>query len=246
MSQHYHHSLKIPSIKGESAAGFRGVSLWSRARRTRRTTPYAPFKGGLGSILVPRWYRPWRAFLKFITGMALSTFFFPISGSGQAREQQRLTKDLEKIARVATILVDGDVCQQIMTDRALKKIFTVDPRDPWAGSDNFDVNAAPYIQTKKILMRLARLASYPVDCNLWMPFKDELGKIQVLIRNQYEMSQFWSFGQLYTDTFPEMKEVLATGKPRTVQKSGDIVSVLSPVYNSLGDIVGLVEVVSRA
>jgi hypothetical protein len=176
----------------------------------------------------------------------LSVLLAPIQGFGQARSQQTLAKDLEEIARVTTIMVDGDVCQRIMTERALTKMFTVDPRDPWAGSDNFDVNAEPYIHTKKILMRLARLASYPVDCNLWMPFKEEPGKIQVLIRNKYEMSQFWRFGQLFADTPPEMKEVLENGRPITVQGREDIVSVLTPVYNSLGDIVGLVEVVSRA
>jgi hypothetical protein len=189
--------------------------------------------------------RSWGALLKFTMGLALSTLFFPISGPGQARDQQTLAKDLEEIGRVATILVDGDICQRIMTDRALKKMFVIDPKDPWAGSDNFDVNAEPYIQTKKALIRLARLVDYPVDCNLWMPFKEEPGKIQVLIRNKYEMSQFWSFGELYTATPPEMKEVLATGKRLTVQKRGNIISVLTPVSNSLGDIVGLVEVVSR-
>jgi hypothetical protein len=183
--------------------------------------------------------------LRLITGLLLSTFFFSIQGSGQVRDKQSLEKDLEGIARVATVMIDGDVCQRIMTDRALKKMFVIDPKDPWIGSDNFDVNAEPFIQTKKTLIRLARLVDYPVDCNLWMPFKEEPGKIQVLIRNKYEMSQFWSFGQLYATIPPEMNEVLATGKRLTIQKKGNIISVLTPVYNSLGDVVGLVEVVSR-
>jgi hypothetical protein len=173
-------------------------------------------------------------------------FILPIQGFCQERDRERLAKDLEEIARVATVMVDGDVCQRIMTERALQKMFVVDPKDPWVGADNFDVNAEPYIQTKKTLIRLARLVAYPVDCNLWMPFKEEPGRIQVLIRNKYEMSQFWSFGQLYNDISPEMKGVLATGKPLTVQTSESMVSVLTPVYSSLGDIVGLVEVVSRA
>ena len=178
--------------------------------------------------------------------LALVLVGFSLCGYAQERDRQGLAKELEQIARVATTMVDGDLCQRIMTERALQKMFTVDPKDPWAGADNFDVNAEPYIQTKKSLIRLARLADYPVDCNLWMPFKEEPGKIQVLIRNKYEMSQFWRFGQLFMDIPPEMKEVFSSGKPLTVQKRGNIVSVLAPVYNSLGDIVGLVEVVSRA
>jgi hypothetical protein len=182
---------------------------------------------------------------KIFLSLALPLLLAPLRGLGQDRNQQALVKDLENIARAATVMVDGDVCQRIMTKRALEKMFVIDPKDPWAGADNFDVNAEPYIQIKKTLIRLARLVPYPIDCNLWMPFKEDSGKIQVLIRNQYEMSQFWNFGQLYADIYPEMKEVLTSGKPLTVQKRGNIISILTPVYNSLGDIVGLVEVVSR-
>lgn len=172
----------------------------------------------------------------FLTGFSLQA---------QERPTRVQKQDLEEIARVATAMVDGDICRRIMTDRALQKMFTIDPKDPWAGSDNFDVHHEPYIQTKKTLIRLAALVDYPVDCNLWMPFREDAGKIQVLIRNKYEMSQFWDFGQLYADIFPEMKEVLTTGKRVTVRNRADYLSVLTPVYDSMGDIVALVEVVSR-
>ena len=165
--------------------------------------------------------------------------------SAQQRTKEALARDLEELARVASVMMDGDVCERIMTPRALQKMFAVDPNDRWAGSDNFDVNHEPYVFAKKTLMRLARLVPYPVDCNLWMPFKQDPGKIQILIRNRYEMSQFWTWGVLFQDQTPEMAEVLATGKPQTIMQKGDFVSVLTPVINSLGDRVGLVEVVSR-
>ena len=164
---------------------------------------------------------------------------------GQQRTKEALAHDLEEVARVASVMMDGDVCERIMTPRALQKMFAVDPKDQWAGSDNFDVNHEPYVQTKKILMRLAKLAPYPVDCNLWMPFRQDPKKIQILIRNRHEMSQFWTWGVLFQDQTPKMAEVLATGKPQTIVQKGDFVSVLTPVFNSLGDPVGLVEVVSR-
>jgi hypothetical protein len=44
---------------------------------------------------------------------------------------------------------------------------------------------------------------------------------------------------------PEMKQVLATGKRLTVTRQPGMTSVLAPVYDSLGDIAGLVEVVGR-
>lgn len=155
-------------------------------------------------------------------------------------------RELEEVARVATVMVDGDVCQRIMTERALKKLFVVDPEDQWAGADNFDVNAEPFIQTKKTLMRLAKLRPYPIDCNLWMLFKEKPRQIQILIRNQYEMSRFWTWGVLLQDISPEMAEVLSSGKSKTVTGKDDLIAVLTPVFNSLGEIVGLVEVVGRA
>ena len=163
----------------------------------------------------------------------------------QQRTKELLARDLEEVARIASVMIDGDICERIMTPRALQKMFAVDPNDRWAGSDNFDVNHEPYVQTKKMLMRLAKLVPYPVDCNLWMPFKQDPKKIQILIRNRYEMSQFWEWGVLFQDQTPKMAEVLATGKPQTIVQTGDFVSVLTPVFNSLGDSVGFVEVVSR-
>jgi hypothetical protein len=165
--------------------------------------------------------------------------------SAQQRTKEALARDLEEVARVASVMLDGDVCERIMTPRALQKMFAVDPKDQWAGSDNFDVNHEPYVQTKKVLIRLAKLVPYPVDCNLWMAFKQDPKRIQILIRNQYEMSQFWTWGVLFQDQTPEMAKVLATGKPQTIVQKGDFVSVLTPVFNSLRDSVGLVEVVSR-
>lgn len=179
--------------------------------------------------------------LFMVAGMMLCGATLP----AQNRTKEALARDLEEVARVASVMMDGDVCERIMTPRALQKMFTVDPNDQWAGSDNFEVNHEPYVQTKKVLMRLAKLVPYPVDCNLWMPFKQDPKKIQILIRNRYEMSQFWTWGVLFQDQAPKMAEVLATGKPQTIVQKGDFVSVLTPVFDSLGDSVGLVEVVSR-
>lgn len=172
---------------------------------------------------------------------------FNLSSIGYAQSQTResMTRELEEVARVATVMVDGDVCQRIMTERALKKLFVINPEDQWAGSDNFDVNAEPFIQTKKTLMRLAKLRPYPIDCNLWMLFKENPRQIQILIRNQYEMSRFWTWGVLSQEIPSAMAEVLSSGKPKTINGKDDLISVLTPVYDSLGEVVGLVEVVGR-
>jgi len=153
--------------------------------------------------------------------------------------------DLDHVARVATAMVDGDVCRRIQTPRSARLLLEKDPRDPWKASDNFDVNDEAFIATKKTLMRLARLCPSPCDVNLWMPLPSNPPRVQILIRNVYEMSQFWKWGDLHQEMPPEMKKVLDTGQRATVRRSPGMISVLAPVYDSLGDAVGLVEVVSQ-
>ena len=168
-----------------------------------------------------------------------------VAAALQGARRAEVEAELQQLARVATAVVDGDECEKIMTSRALEKMFRTDSRDRWAGHDNFDVNAAPYIAVKKLLRRVATLASLPVDCNLWMSFRERPELVQILIRQVNEISQFWRWGDLYQPMPPEMKEVLQTGKPKTVALHGDYVSVLTPVFNSLGETVAIVEVATR-
>ncbi len=151
--------------------------------------------------------------------------------------------DLNEIARVATIMVDGDVCQSIVTPRAMAQMLHPNPRDEWAAGDNYDVNAGAFNSVKKTLMRLAMMVNYPVDVNLWMPVPTTTPTIQVVIRNKNNLSQFWD-GQLDQKMPAQMDAVLKTGQQMTVQEKPGMISVLAPVRNSLGQIVGLVEVVS--
>ncbi len=189
-----------------------------------------------------KYHRPGPAFTLLIVIIAFASF--AAAGSSPAQTKEGVAKELDEIGRIATAMIDGDVCQRIMTERSLEWIFAVHPKDPWVAGDNFDVNYAPYIQTKKTLIRLSRLVPYACDVNLWMPFKEKPDKIQVLIRNVNEWSQFWTWGMLTQDMPEAMKRVLETGNREKVTRKPGMISVLSPVYNSLGDIVALVEVVS--
>lgn len=156
-----------------------------------------------------------------------------------------MARELDEVARTATIMVDGDACQRIVTPRALEYMFKKDPRDPWVDGDNYEVNDQPFIAVKKTLIRLSRLAAFPCDVNLWMPIAGHPDKVRVVIRNAHEISQFWPWGKLYQDMIPQMKQVLDTGRRVTVAEKPGWISVLAPVYNSLGDIVALVEAVSQ-
>jgi hypothetical protein len=152
---------------------------------------------------------------------------------------------LDRVAQVATVMIDGDTCRRIQTPRSAQYLLQKDARDPWRASDNFDVNDQAFIGTKKTLMRLARLCPEACDVNLWMPVPSNPPGIQILIRNVHEMSQFWTWGDLHQEMPTEMKRVLDTGERVTVHRRAGMISVLAPVYDSAGDIVCLVEVVSQ-
>ena len=156
-----------------------------------------------------------------------------------------LTAQLDEVARVGSVMVDGDLCRRIVTARALKYMFTVDPRDQWLAGDNYDVDDDAFIATKKTLLRLSRLVPFAADVNLWMPIEGHPDKIRVVVRNTHEMSQFWPWGALYQDMIPPMKTVFESGRRITVTGKPGWVSVLAPVSDSLGDVVGVLEVATQ-
>lgn len=159
--------------------------------------------------------------------------------------EDRFTRELEETARVASVMVDGDVCRRIVTARAMDYLLRTDPKNRFLAGDNYDVNAEAFHSVKKTLIRLSRLVPFPADANLWMPVPGHPDKVRIVIRNANELSQFWPWGALYQDMIPEMKTVLETGRLLTVTRKPGWVSALAPVRDSLGDIVALVEVASR-
>jgi len=169
--------------------------------------------------------------------------------SGNAKLNPEASTDLERqlddVARVGSVVVDGDVCQKIVTRRAKEFLFAKEFRDEFLAGDNYDVDDVAFNTVKKTLIRLSHLASFPADVNLWMPIEGHPGKIQLVIRNKNEMSQFWNWGELYGDMVPQMETVLKTGQRVTVTNKPGWISVLAPVYNSSGDVVGLIETVSQ-
>jgi len=167
------------------------------------------------------------------------------AAAGALAQQDRLAHELDDAARVASVMVDGDLCRQVVTARAMEYLFRTDPRDRFLAGDNYDVNHEVFNAVKKTLIRLSRLVSFPADANLWMPIAGHPDKIRVVIRNANELSQFWPWGALYQDMIPEMKTVLETGRRVTVTRKPGWISVLAPVSDSLGDAVAVVEVAAR-
>jgi len=178
----------------------------------------------------------------------IGIFMFAILGIAKLSPEEapsKMQKELDIVAHVGSAMVDGDICQKIVTPRARELMFASDPRDRFLAGDNYDVDDVAFNTVKKTLIRLSHLSSFPADVNLWMPIEGHAGKIQLVIRNKNEMSQFWNWGELYGDMVPQMETVLKTGQRVTVTNKPGWISVLAPVYNSLGDVVGLIETVSQ-
>lgn len=174
--------------------------------------------------------------------MTIMILFLLLTALGQA--QDPLAMELDQVAKTATAMVDGDVARGIQTPRSVAMMLAKNPRDRWAAADNYDVDHEAFVATKKTLIRLSRLCPGECDVNLWLPVTGMPDRVHVAIRNVHEMSQFWKWGDLDQPMPAEMKAVLETGRRQTVRRRETMVSVLAPVYDSLGDIVGLVEVVA--
>ena len=177
--------------------------------------------------------------------MKRATLLVLLMRSVTSGEEIHPLHDFDQVARVATAMLDGDICLRIQTPRAAEYMTMKDPRDPWRASDNYDVNAEPCTQIKKALIRLAHLCPTTCDVNLWMPSQAREQRVQVVVRNKNELSQFWKWGDLDQETPPEMKRIFTTGERVEVRRRPGMLSVLTPVYSSLGDVVALAEVVSR-
>jgi hypothetical protein len=179
------------------------------------------------------------------SAILLLLFSYRVFAAGDAVGRQAMVRDLDHVARVASVMLDGDTCLRIQTARSAHYITVKDPRDPWRAGDNYDVHAQPFIETKKALIRLAHLCGTPCDVNLWMPEPGNAARMQIVIRNVHELSQFWNWGDLGQAMPAEMRRVIDSGERVSVSRKPGVVSVLAPVRNSLGDVVAIAEVVSQ-
>lgn len=154
----------------------------------------------------------------------------------------RAADEARRLATIASAVLDGDECMEIVTDRAAELMFKVDRRDPWIGSDNYDVDRDKFTRTKKLLIRVSRLSELTADCNLWLRTKKRPEKIHVVIRQVNSLSSFYTWGQMIVDPPKEFLPVLKDGRTAVFAPEGrGRVSALAPVRDSLGDVVGVVE-----
>ncbi len=156
--------------------------------------------------------------------------------------QGSLDDQMAELGRLCTELIDGDRCWKIVTDRAEESTFRQLPGGKRTETDNYDVNLEAFRTTKKELIRLSRLSTFPVDCNLWMRIRNRPDQVNAVIRQAKDWSRWYRFGQMAFSPTAEMQRALAGEQVKVSDNRSDLISVLSPVRNSRGEVVGFVEV----
>lgn len=159
-------------------------------------------------------------------------------------EQSALATDLKQLAAIAGPILDGDECRAVLTERAYKTMWAIDPRDEWAAMDNFDYDEAVAIRVKKLLIRLARTRGYKADCNLWLNCPEKPNTVMCVIKNVNNCCPYAPWGVLYQPT-PEPMQAALQGEISVGRPNDNATSVFAPIKNSMGDIVGVVECSSR-
>jgi hypothetical protein len=149
--------------------------------------------------------------------------------------------ELRRVAEIAAGILDGDEVKQIVNEQAMHFIANPDPKFIFLSGDYFDVDQQLFLRTKKLLLRLERLGKVTMNSALWVPVPGQDAVTLVLHNGAYH--RYYTFGLERLATPSEMKEVLEAGTIVSVPPSDDknLATVLAPVRDSLGDVVGVVE-----
>ena len=162
---------------------------------------------------------------------------------GKARKAMEA---LTEAARVAEVMVDGEEAKRIVVDRAMHHIANPNPEHRFMAGDYFDVDHGPFLRTKKTLARLARLLEFPCGTKLWVRVKGLDDHVTLAVQNG-GLNRYWTFGQLKLKAEGEVAECLGSGRVTAAPagETDELLTVLAPVRDSLGDVVGLVELTAK-
>jgi hypothetical protein len=157
----------------------------------------------------------------------------------QVREMLRA---LGEAARVASVMIDGDEARRIITARAMHHIAHPDPEHRFLAGDHYDVEHANFLRMKKTLLRLERLLGFTCCASLWIAVEGLEGYLTLAVQNG-SIHRYYRFGQEKLQSPPEMSECLETGQTvvAPLEHPSQTLTALAPVFDSLGDVVGVVE-----
>jgi hypothetical protein len=147
-------------------------------------------------------------------------------------------------SRVASVMVDGDEAQRIITARAMHYLAHPDPDYRFMVGDYYDVDHAAFLRMKKTLLRLERLLDFPCSTALWVRVEVAgLERHVTLAVQNGSVHRYYRFGQEKIALAGEMARCMENGQTIVVplEDQDHVLTVLSPVFDSLGDVVGVVE-----
>jgi len=155
---------------------------------------------------------------------------------------RRVLAEMRRLARIGEIMVDGELAGRIVTPLASHYIANPHPKHPHMSGDYYDVDHAAFLAMKKTLLRLERLVDFPCNTALWMRVAGAPEWVTAVIQNG-RLHRYYRFGEGRRKPEGEMAQCLASGRVVEAPLAGSdkYLTVLAPVRDSLGDVVGCVE-----
>ena len=159
---------------------------------------------------------------------------------------RKMLKAMEAVARVTSVMVDGDEAGRIMEGDTVHYLAHPDPEHQYLAMDHFVVDHAPFLRMKKTLARLALLLDFPCSTCLWTPIEGLDGHVTPLVQNG-ATSRFYEFAMQRLALHGDMAACLKTGEVVVTpgEDPSDTLTVLAPVFDSLGDAAGVVELSAK-
>lgn len=159
----------------------------------------------------------------------------------QLLDAHAVREELIRLGEIAAGMLDGEIVKSIVTQKAAHYVANPDPKHVFLASDYYDVDHEAFLAAKKFLIRLERLGKVKLNGSVWVPVPGQ-DQVTLAVQNG-AYHRYYQFGQAALATPTEMEEVLETGRLAAAPSKPDeeLVTVLAPVRDSLGDVVAVVE-----
>jgi len=155
---------------------------------------------------------------------------------------RKMLKAMTGAARVASVMVDGDEAGRVPTERALHYVANPDPNYRSLAGDYYDVDHLTFQRMKKLLFRIERLVDFTCNASLWLRTKGKEGHMSLVLHNG-SVHRYYTFGASRIEVPEEMARCMETGEVvvAPLYHESKTLTVLARVADSLGDVVGVVE-----
>lgn len=162
--------------------------------------------------------------------------------AGNKTEINKRIEELRNLARIGAVMVDGDVAMRIISTKSAYHIANPHPKFRYMAGDYYNVDHASFLLLKKTLLRLQRLVSFMCDATLWVRVEGTEDLITVAVQNG-RLHRYYRFGENGRKMEGDLAKCIKSGKVITAPVSGSdkYLTVLAPVSDSLGEVIGCVE-----